>query len=82
MTFNFFPRFILIRRCSYGACRIIRNAFRYSIQAQNFAVKILAAEHWEISGQYAQKNKHELSADVFRIGATGLPLIVAAHLPQ
>jgi flavin reductase (DIM6/NTAB) family NADH-FMN oxidoreductase RutF len=43
--------------------------------AKHFAVNILSDEQQAISNQYAQKNNHDLNAEHYVTGVTGMPLL-------
>lgn len=43
--------------------------------AKHFAVNILSNEQQDISNQYAKKNNHDLEAEHYQAGVSGMPLL-------
>lgn len=43
--------------------------------ADKFAINILAEDQQELSSQYAKKSSHDLQAEHFRIGRSGVPVM-------
>lgn len=54
------------------------ECFDHFNNANNFAINILAIDQQELSREYSRKGQHELKADHFYQGLTGLPLLRGA----